>query len=648
MKDGVLVIDRNLTEEIYRGSFRIFKVRSVQNDSELASPEEGAVFTAVLKRYVDQYGTFEEALAHKDEFSEFEYDEITTDAEGVAESKQLVYGTYIVRQTGATAETQLLNEAFTFTVDSPHQKTIDYRIINRANPYRLRILKTDADTGEPVIWHAAEFKVFALTDSQGREVNAYVTQTIGSRTYDTFRTTALEPGSAEPGVLYAVDGENGAVTLPLEIEAGTYRIEEVKAPQGYRLLQEPIIVEIGQSAVSQADTDGTPLFTVTAENQRIKGSLQIRKTVTVPEADTILVNPDDLSGIVFTVFAAEDIRDAATGEVIVKKDEVYRTLTTGADGTANADKILPGRYQVRETQAFDGLLMDEESHEMVLEAGQSEQLEYHLEADNKVTLTYISKTDITGQKELPGARLQVSDDQGNLIDEWTSSDQPHRIAGLKAGAVYHLRETIAPDGYVRAEEISFTIAETGEAQMVQMKDQTVTMCKEDVYGKELPGAHMKVFDEDGNTVDEWVSGASAHMIKGLQEGKSYILHEDTAPAGYALAQDLPFTVTSEKKDQVLTVTDQMVTVSKQDVSGAEIEGALMRVYDSMGRIVDEWVSAKTPHAIENLVCGNSYVIHEELTPYVTEKDEEGNEIRVDLGYVKATDIPFTLQADGKN
>ena len=83
----------------------------------------------------------------------------------------------------------------------------------------------------------------------------------------------------------------------------------------------------------------------------------------------------------------------------------------------------------------------------------------------------VSKQDITDHKELEGAKLQVKDADGNIIDEWISGKEPHMIQNLFCGHTYTLTEIIAPKGYKIAQSINFTIEETGKIQKVVMYDE---------------------------------------------------------------------------------------------------------------------------------------------------------------------------------
>ena len=68
-------------------------------------------------------------------------------------------------------------------------------------------------------------------------------------------------------------------------------------------------------------------------------------------------------------------------------------------------------------------------------------------------------------------------------------------------------------------------------------------------GEEIQGALLQVIDEEGNTVDQWYSDGNEHPVSGLEEGKTYTLHEDLAPLGFNLVNDISFTVSYEKENQ---------------------------------------------------------------------------------------------------
>ena len=204
---------------------------------------------------------------------------------------------------------------------------------------------------------------------------------------------------------------------------------------------------------------------------------------------------------------------------------------------------------------------------------------------NTITSVKISKVDITDQKELAGAHIQILDKDGNVVDEWDSTWESHEVTGLKTGEKYTLRETVAPDGYTITADTVFSLKEDGTLDkdntsttisadgtlLVEDSRTSVKVSKVDISdGKELEGAHIQIIDQAGNVVDEWDSTKEAHVIEKLKTGKIYTLRETVAPDGYLLTSDTTFvlkedgTVDAEKttavsKDGVLLVQDKLAT-----------------------------------------------------------------------------------------
>ena len=206
---------------------------------------------------------------------------------------------------------------------------------------------------------------------------------------------------------------------------------------------------------------------------------------------------------------------------------------------------------------------------------------------NTITSVKISKVDITDQKELAGAHIQVIDKDGNVVEEWDSTWEAHEVTGLKPGETYTLRETVAPEGYTLTSDTTFTLKEDGTVNkdittttisdngtlLVEDSRTSVKVSKVDISdGKELEGAHIQIIDQDGNVVDEWDSTKEAHVTEKLKTGKIYTLRETVAPDGYLLTSDTTFvlkedgTVDAEKttavsKDGVLLVQDKLATAA---------------------------------------------------------------------------------------
>ena len=184
-----------------------------------------------------------------------------------------------------------------------------------------------------------------------------------------------------------------------------------------------------------------------------------------------------------------------------------------------------------------------------------------LEILNRETDVRIKKTDLVTGKELPGAEIVIKTLDGDVIDSWISDEEEHVIKGiLSPGVTYILSETTSADGYAYAEEILFTIHEKGMVERVIMEDRptNVEIRKVDlVTGEELSGAKLMLKDREGNIVDQWISEAQPHWIKGqLIAGEEYTLVEEIAPEGYLIAEEVRFTVSMDGRIDRVVMEDQ--------------------------------------------------------------------------------------------
>ena len=184
--------------------------------------------------------------------------------------------------------------------------------------------------------------------------------------------------------------------------------------------------------------------------------------------------------------------------------------------------------------------------------------------ENQPTVTEITKTDATTGEELEGAKLQVIDEKGNVVEEWTSTKEKHVIYGLAVGT-YTLHEEMPPyaQGYVSAQDATFEVKEDGTVTKVEMKDEysNVEVFKTDsTTGKELKGAKLQILNKDGKVLEEWVSDGSAHVIKKLPVKEELTLHEVSAPKGYEVADDIVFTLKDTTEVQKIEMKDAQTEI----------------------------------------------------------------------------------------
>ena len=253
--------------------------------------------------------------------------------------------------------------------------------------------------------------------------------------------------SRDTAIMTAASDENGCFEFT-DVPFGQYIVREIESPRGYILSDKEYAVSIAE--------DGE-VIEITAENKPI--------TVEISKRD---VYGNELVG-------AEMVLENADGETVDKWT---------SDGTNHiVSKLGAGEYMLKEIAAPDGYVIATDIKFTVDVYGNVmvENVDFTAVSDNgnpliamvdDTTKVRISKRDITTGEELPGATLQIIDENGNVVEEWVSTDEAHFIEGkLIAGKEYTLRETIAPDGYEIANEISFTVNEDGSVTEVVMYDE---------------------------------------------------------------------------------------------------------------------------------------------------------------------------------
>ena len=574
------------------------------------------------------------------------YETIKTDKDGNAYAqKNLPYGKYIVKETKTPTDYETAVD-FTFSITDEEseikeiaKKTKHLVVNNEQLETYIKLIKKDLKTGKLVTLNSTTFEIKATKDIYDRATKKIlfkkgeaISQKIGNTTYTSFTTNANN--IVVPDNSYnSKNDDKATITTPLKLPVGSYEITEIKVPTGFLQLESSVKFEIKNLKDYDTDKDGDYIREVIVKNEQPTGTIKLDKTIALREdADTSLIDTSDLSGIEFKLSAKENIIDMADGSVIYKKGQEIKKYNLTKDGKLTISNLPMGTYEIEETKTLDGLVLNKTKYEVKFEQKDltTKVYETKLDISNDTTLVDFSKTDITGDKELVGAKLTVLDNENNIIDTWTSTEKTHKIEGLTIGKEYTLKEEIAPDGYVVATSIKFTIKDTNEIQKVVMIDKIVEMSKVDIAGKEIEGATIQVLDKDNKVVDEWISSKEPHKIKNLVEGETYTLHEEKVADSYVKATDVEFIVTTDKETQKVVMIDKIVEMSKVDIAGEEIEGATIQVLDKDNKVVDEWVSGKEPHKIKNLVEGETYTLHEEI---------------VADSYVKATDVEFIVTTD---
>ena len=509
----------------------------------------------------------------------FDQDVTVTNGEIVLDN--LLVGEYTITEKNAPHGYLVNTATFSTTVNSG--ETSEVTITDEAPTGQILIKKSDEDglvQGEASL-EGAEYTVY---NSENKEVGKIMTDKTGR-------------------------GQLNNLVL------GIYTVKETKAPVGYNLDPQTYAVEL-----TYKDQTTSIVWNHVESQDKVKvGQIEILKTDT---------NNHPLKGGEFGIYANNDMY---IGHTLYKKGQLVMSIKTNGKGIAKSGDLPYGSYYVKELSAPDQ--EDGNKENFVL----SDETQYvKITGDKLFSMTFVdttvtaSKKDIAGTDEIKGAKMQVTDMNGKIIDTWTSTNKPHSIKGLTEGHDYILTEITAPNGFVKAESIKFTVSKEKKNQAVVMKDKQVKISKTDLTGeKEVVGAHLEVRDEFNKVVDSWTSTHVPHYVSGLEEGRTYTLIETTAPDGYVKAESITFTVSKENQEVVMK--DAEITIHKVDEETEEpVLDAQFSVFDEEGNLIDQWITDGKARAVSHLEAGKEYILKETKTP---------------RGYQTVTDTTFTVSGE---
>lgn len=420
---------------------------------------------------------------------------------------------------------------------------------NEREKAKVGIYKTDLESGKYLA--GAVFNLYTADDIYDAD---------GSLVFAAGELVATSPETNADGTTYfdcdiPIRGEQygSSIRNDATTNSGNYIVKELRAPLGYYVNEEPMEVT----------------FTYDGQTVMVLDNTCSNKPTEIWVSKRDLTNDEELPG---ATLAIKDM-DGNTVTTWVSTDEPHRvtrlhfgesyTLTEirAADGYALADNITfrliqktdEGGNPLEECEVYylttknilfwkwdDWRLLDDATVIM----------------RDDITKVQISKKDLTTKEELPGAELTLTDEKGNEIDRWVSTDAPHYMERLPAGK-YTLTEVTAPDGYAIAERMEFEVLPNGEVQTFEMFDDTikVKISKVDITtNEELPGAELVIKDKDGTEIDRWISTNEPHYVEKMPAG-DYTLTEITAPNGYKVAESIDFTVLPTGEMQTVVMKD---------------------------------------------------------------------------------------------
>lgn len=609
-------VERNSTkndvnEQVIKGNISIIK-HTDNGETQIETPEVGAVFEVFLK----SAGSYDAAKSS-------ERDILTCDENGFAQTKDMPYGIYTVRQTSGWEGRELMKEFDVLISKDGH--TYRYLINNANFESYIKIVKKDAETGKTIPYAGAGFQLY---DPNGNLVSMTFTYPEVT-TIDTFYTTA--------------DGE---LITPQKLEYGTgYSLVEVQAPYGYVLNSEPVYFDVVQE--NSEEESGITLIEVVRSNMAQKGTIEVSKTGEVLSSVSKaggLYQPhfavSGLEGAVYEITAAEDIY-TLDGTLRAAKGEVVDTITTGTDGIAKSKELYLGKYEVVEITAPYGMVINDEVHEALLVyAGQNvavtetatsfynerQRVEIDLIKSLEIDEAYgIGKNgeifDVTfglyATEELIAADGTIIPADGLIeIISLDESGKGKAVTDLPIGSFY-IKELSTNSAYIISDEkfpVNFEYAgqdtalvhitaNDGEAIKNKIIYGSVSGIKADEDGNALGGAVIGIF-KTGTT--EFTTKTAIATTTSADDGSfsfenvpygTWIIREIESPTGFVLSEE-EIAVTIGEIDEVveielinyfITGNIELTKVDK-DYPDNKLSGAVFEVYADVngnGELDDE-------------------------------------------------------------
>lgn len=576
--DTVKTVQRAVTskEQVIKQPFQIIKAaNNGKTDADLMS---GVGFSAYLISSLRENadGSYDFSEASPVVLTPEGKTEIFTDDRGHAHTIPLPYGKYLVRETTTPHNFKPVDDfVVTISENNPTEPQVWRVLLDGEFSAKLKIVKKDDETKRPVLIADTEFKVYDLDNNKYVEqVTTYPETTV----HKSFFTDA-----------------NGYLILPENILPGHYRIEEIKAPEGYILGTSVAEVVVDSDTAYEMDSvSHDAIITVELENHPVKGRLEITKKGEALKGygKDFLYELQPLAGAELEIYAAEDIYtpdhqvDANNNRLVIyAKDTLVSSVVTDENGKAAVENLPLGSYYVKEVKAPNGFVLNKELQPVTFyyKDQNTPVVERSLEFINERQKAAISveKQDAQNGNKVAGAvfglysrdaisvngKVIVAADK--LLQEVTTD--ANGLASFQVdvplGYRYYVKEIKAPSGFIMSDEV-LDFAPTYQGQELPIVTMTavkanestkVAVTKSDITtGVELDGATLTVLDKKGHVVERWTSERNKpHVIQYLTVGETYTLREEYAPYGYLTAKDVSFTVQDTTDIQKVEMKDEV-------------------------------------------------------------------------------------------
>lgn len=647
-------------ETVKKQAFEVLKVGHVTGSSTVVPPLQGVEFTVKLESDVQRLG-WDNAPT---------YDVLVTNEKGYAKSIELPYGTYRVKETKPALDYDTAEDFFVeITEDNRNPQEFTNKIVvDEMFSALVKAVKLDKETGKQVLLPDTTFKIKALTDVfvDGKEFKAgeyigYWNWNILDGFYtDTWKTN-----------------DEGFVIINEKLSAGEYQLEEIHAPHGYVLDTTPVKFKVTNANMHGTADDGkTPIITTYKSDVSVKGQINVEKRgeVLVGYEDGDFVYEErGLANAEYKIRAKEDILDPSNdGTVLYKKGTIVETIITGANGKATSKKLPLGTYEVYESKAPHGMVLNPEVKTVVLEYADEntpvvfEDIGYVNERQ-RVDLSIIKK-DTENKALLEGAEFDFKANQDiQNVDGSTIVTKgtvlAHVVTDVNGKAIVDMDlpldvhfvfvETKAPIGF-ELSKVPIEVTTTYEGQdynKIDISKEAVNKETEVIISKidmttsqELEGNTLTIFEKgnEGSTFETWVSGKEPHKIKNLNTETRYVLRETSSAKGFYLATDIEFELDKYgelyivNEEGNLVKADENKIVMKNDLVKGKLE------WNKTGEIFNQTITGQTEYGkTESPVFEKSNLLQAEITIYAGEDITLGNGVT----YYKKDEKIQTLESD---
>lgn len=358
------------------------------------------------------------------------------------------------------------------------------------------------------------------------------------------------------------------------LEIGKYYLKEISAIDGFALDEQAKDVEISYGTNDVTLEVGTEEWKNSAQQTPVTNEemniQQPKQNVSITIINKDAQTKEKIKGAKMGLYAKNDILSAFTNEVIVKKDELITTATINEQGETLIGENLPlGEYYIKEITPSPGYILNEETIQIdaTYNKDQRETINITKEYESKQTNINIIKVD-EDKKPIPGAIVQIKDEEGNVIKEWETKDTPENIVGLEINKKYTIVEVKPADGYITAKEETFIINEKGEViTTIEEENNTMyTRGQGTIVEIELQDAVTKekikdvevslILQETEEQVSAFTTKEENYIAEKLKIGK-YTLKSTKVPYGY---KEVETTIEVKDTDQTQKI---VVSVERQ-------------------------------------------------------------------------------------